>query len=306
MKLKKRAIILLVILLVAYGSANNYNTKENGNKALSKVETEFYIPEIKSYTYPEQFVLGPNLNTAISELAIMYDEFDLTQIKEEHYKEHFISQYCQNSWSSFDYLERLDVVYNSIIPREQVEYIQYSLTGEWVDFKDVVPKEGLDLNQSSSGFCSGKIKSYQADCIGDEVNLQVKFEIIGNWNRKPLIYKLDIVLVRNPQSCFDGYSIRSLSSKEITKPIPGDNKVHTFEGMALEGEENGVFKFETYGGKDHVVYHICTDVDLSENPTLAEYVRENSGKVLEVTYVFDDSMTEPVYEVVPISIRVCE
>lgn len=306
MKLKKWVILLLIILLVAYGSANKYSSKEKGDKALSKVETEFCIPEVKAYTYPQQFVLGPNLNAAITELAIMYDEFDSNRIKEEDYKESIIFRYCKNSRQTFDYLEQLKEEYNGVIPREQVEYIQYSLTGEWVDFKDEIPKEGLNIIQSSSGFCDGKIKSYQADCAGDEVNLLAEFEIVEDGTQITYLYELNIVLVKNPESCFDGYSIKSLSSKDITKPVYGDNKEHTFRGVGSEWEDNGVFEFENYGGKDDVVYDRYIRINLSENPTLAEYVRKNCEKELEVTYIFYDSMTEPVYEVVPISIRLCE
>lgn len=61
-------------------------------------------------------------------------------------------------------------------------------------------------------------------------------------------------MVENPESCFDGYSIKSLTSKDITPIVAGDNKEHTVEAFYLEIEENGIFTFECYGGEDDVIH----------------------------------------------------
>lgn len=96
----------------------------------------------------EEFILGSNLKSAITELALNYDVFDASKTKEENYPMLFISSYCQNSRLTFDYLEEIKKENNGLLSREQVEYIQHSLTNESVDFQEYVGEEGIDVYQT--------------------------------------------------------------------------------------------------------------------------------------------------------------
>ena len=262
--------------------------------------------KIEPYVYPQEFTLGTNLEGAITELALSYDNFDASKTKEEDYPEFFVDNYCQNSRMSFDYLNQIAKKNKGIISREQIEYMQYSLTNEFVDFKNIVPEEGIDYYDSSSGYSHGDIISYDAQVSEDETKLTAEFEIVQDYSQIRTLYELNIILVRNPESCFDGYSIKSLTSKDITPVVYGDNKEHAIIGFNLDAEEenSGKFIFENFGGKDSVVYGTHITIDLSNNPTLADFVRENPGEEFDITYLCDDSMTEPVYEVVPMDIKI--
>lgn len=70
---------------------------------------------------------------------------------------------------SFDYLEKIAEENDGMITKEQIEYMQLSLTNEFVDFKDIIPEEGINSYNSSSGFNFGHIISYNAEVNEEEV-----------------------------------------------------------------------------------------------------------------------------------------
>ena len=337
MKLKKRLMLFLVFMVASCAACGSTGKKERSiERNYAETESIAIIEEssvsvkgedkdsvvqeiatdsakkntdelkIEPYVYPQEFTLGTNLEGAITELALSYDNFDTSKTKEEDYPEFFVDNYCQNSRMSFDYLNKIAKENKGIISREQIEYMQYSLTNEFVDFKNIVPEEGIDYYDSSSGYSHGDIISYDAQVSEDETKLIAEFVIVQDYSRIRTIYELNIILVRNPESCFDGYSIKSLTSKDITPVVYGDNKEHTINAMYMGSEYEGIFTFERHGREDGVTYGLYIEVDLSDNEVLADFVRENEGSDFDITYLFDDSMTEPVYEVVPIDIKIHE
>ena len=255
-----------------------------------------------------EFVMGENLSGAIVELALKYDEFDGSATKEEGYPELFISTFCQNNRFTFDYLRDFMENSDGILNREQIEYIQYSLTGEAIDFSGYVGEDGIDIYQSTSGLGFGQIASYEGVLNGKEVNLVAQFEFRSIHDieaEKPTkVYELTIVLEENKESCFDGYSIRSMSKKDVTPVVYGDGMEHVFYGLDMGIEENGVFILECFGGADEVVYGTHVEVDLSGNPELAELIRENPGEELEVTFVWESTVEEPITHVIPTDINI--
>lgn len=207
--MRKRCIF--IIFLATILSLSACGEESNRTKTLSLTEESY------EYTAPEaEFVLGPNLSTAIAELALMYDEFDSAQTQEDYYPQSFIFHFCQNSRLTFDYLEQLREEKNGILSVEDVEYIQQSLTDQMIDMENHVPTEGIDINQTASGLGFGNIISYETDVLGEEVHLVAEFERGTDEFHPTKLYELDIVLIQNPESCFDGYSIKSLTLKEIT------------------------------------------------------------------------------------------
>ena len=118
------------------------------------------------------------------------------------------------------------------------------------------------------------------------------------------VYELTIVLEENKESCFDGYSIKSMSKKDVTPVVYGDGMEHVFYGLDMGIEENGVFILECFGGADEVVYGTHIEVDLSGNPALAEFIRENPGEELEVTFVWESTVEEPITHVIPTDINI--
>ena len=257
-----------------------------------------------------EFVLGENLAGAITELALRYDEFDMTAMQEDSYPDIFLSAFCQNSRFTFDYLANLMEKGDGILSQEQVEYIQYSLTGENVDFTDYVGEEGIDIYQSTSGLLFGEIASYEGEVKGKEVALAAVFEFRTMHDieaeRPTKVYELTVALEKNEDSCFDGYSIKSMSKKDVTPVVWGDGEEHIFYGMDMGIEENGVFILECFGGADEVAYGTHVEVDLSENPALAEMIRENPGEELEITYIWESTLAEPITSVIPTDIKIVD
>ena len=254
----------------------------------------------------EKFVLESNLEKAITELALKYDTFDMSSTKEDSYPAIFIRSFCQNSRLTFDYLENTCEESDGFLTRKQVEYIQYSLTGENVDFAEYVGEEGIDAYQTTSGLDHGEIVSYEAEIVDEQVYLVAQYEFRNNAgsDRPSKVFELEAILEKNDESCFDGYSIKSISKKDKTPVITGDDKEHIFCGIDMGIEENGVFIFECFGGEDDVIYGTHVKVDFSEKPVLAEFVRENKEKEFEVTYIWNSTVAEPIEYVTPPEINV--
>lgn len=291
----------MMISCVACGrESEEMDFAEEGDKVVINQESSVNNEE-------NEFVMGENLSGAITELALLYDEFDKAALQEESYPELFLSAFCQNSRFTFDYLANLMEKGDGILSKEQVEYIQYSLTGENVDFTDYVGEEGIDIYQSTSRLLFGEIVSYKGEVSGKEATVEAVFEFRNMHDieaeRPTKVYELTVTLEKNEDSCFDGYSIKSLSKKDVTPVESGDGKEHVFYGMDMGIEENGVFIFECFGSADEVSYGTHVEVDLSENPALAEMIRENPGEEFEVTYIWESTMTEPITSVVPIDIK---
>lgn len=170
----------------------------------------------EEYTYPEKFTMGVNLESAIVQLALSFATFDLTTTKEAHYPELFISKFCQNSRMNYDYLEKCAEENNGMLLKKQVQYIQYSLTMEDVDFGAALPEEGINSYKNAAqtlGF--GRILSYEALQEGDVVKLTAILERGTNEFQPTKLYELKLELIKNPTSCFDGYSIRSLTTESM-------------------------------------------------------------------------------------------
>ena len=305
----KKSILVLVMAsmmfsLVACGKVvEEKESTGESNKVVANQESNVEGQE-------NEFVMGENLAGAITELALKYDEFDMAATKEVGYPEIFISTFCQNNRFTFDYLENLMENSDGILRLEQVEYIQYSLTGEERDFSGYVGEDGIDIYQSTSGLLFGEISSYEGEVNGKEVTLAAVFEFRTMHDieaeRPTKVYELTVALEQNEESCFDGYSIKSMSKKDVTPVVCGDGKEHVFFGLDMGIEENGVFILECFGGAEDVSYGTHVEVDLSENPALAAVIRENPGAELEVTYIWESTVSEPIICVTPTDIKVVE
>ncbi len=205
-------ICVLMVVLAACGKATNEEIIVERESVIIEEMRDFVEVEEK------QFILGENLQGAITQLALRLDTFDESTIKEEWYPTVFLSGFCQNSQFTFDYLEELREENEGILSREQVEFIQYSLTGEQLDLTAYVGEEGLDTYQAASGLGYGEIVSYEVNVKDGMTKLTAKFEYHGSNLDGEYIrtYNLDVELVKNNESCFDGYSIRLLSKEDVT------------------------------------------------------------------------------------------
>lgn len=302
--MKKIKITLIMGLMLA--ALMSVVACTENNQAESQMNDTMFDYEslgVNQYVYNSEFELGKDLKNAIAELACCYDEFDENVVHDETWKKIFLTRFIQNSRYSFDYLDKQAEKGNGFITREQVEYIQYSLTNEKIDFSDCVEKE-VDTQDATSGMNFGNIINYEYESHDEEIVLSADMQLQSDGTNNVKEKKVTVYLIKNPYSCFDGYSIKQLVSEDVTENIKGDGEEHTFYASDTGAEEENVFALEFLYAEDNLQYGHFVYVDLSENEKLAEYIRNNSGSDFKVTYILNDTQDDVIERVTPTEIVV--
>ena len=251
------------------------------------------------------FSMGDNLKTAITQLALSFDQFDQDIVFNEYWEEVFVARFIQNTRASFDYLEMLSEKNHGEISVEEINYIQYSLTGIELDFSSFT--DGLNRYDAASGLSDGTITGYEYEPVDNGVIVTADFEIVYDGTDCVRHRELTVELVENPCSCFDGYSVASISSKVIVdswEELRG--KTYVFYGTDTMYEEQCVFAFEYRYSEEALNYGHFVYADLAEAPALAAYVREHAGSDFKITYILEGEETEVIERVKPIDITVIE
>lgn len=223
LKSRKAAIILLAALSMV--EVNGYNTARVECVHAEEKDSYEITHGILPYKYPEEFVLTDNLKGAISELASYSAKFDNAKIDNKSWKEYFIARFITNSRYTFDYLDKLSGEKEAKITAGDIIYINKSLTDTEIDFTDVV-KDYVDVSNASSFMNSGKIISYKLvseDSENVTISGIIRFTYDGT--DKKVKEKFKATLVRNPYSCFDGYSIKSLTTSNLRKSSLKEQKL---------------------------------------------------------------------------------
>lgn len=253
---------------------------------------------IKEYEYPTEFSMGDNLKTAITELARSFDNFDEDSVHSDWWEKSFIAHFIQNSRLSFDYLEMTAEKNNGWIGIDELNYMQYSLTNVELDFSSYADAP-VNSYDSSSGYSSGLITGWDYEYTDDGVIVTADFEVETSGSNAVWEQEITVNLVKNPYSCFDGYSIVSLSSKYI--PLSVESGEYVFYGDYMM-EEDGVHIFEFMYAEDNLRYGHFVYVDLTGLPEMADFVSQNSG-TLKVTFFLEEGeITDNLGTVVPIDI----
>lgn len=302
--MKKIKITLIMGLMLA--ALMSVAACTENNQAESQMNDTMFDYEslgVNQYVYNSEFELGKDLKNAIAELACCYDEFDENVVHDETWKKIFLTRFIQNSRYSFDYLDKQAEKGNGFITREQVEYIQYSLTNEKIDFSDCVEKE-VDTQDATSGMNFGNIINYEYESHDEEIVLSADMQLQSDGTNNVKEKKVTVYLIKNPYSCFDGYSIKQLVSEDVTENIKGDGEEHTFYASDTGVEEDNVFALEFLYAEDNLQYGHFVYVDLSENKKLAEYIRNNSGSDFKVTYILNDTQDDVIERITPTEIVV--
>lgn len=224
-----------------------------------------------------EFSMGENLKTAITQLALTYEEFNTDSVNSGEWKETFIAKFIQNARVSFDYLDSISNENGGKISVDELNYMQYSLTNTEVDFSTCVDGY-IDRYDTASFLNNGRITGYDYECKDDGVIVTAAFEVGYDGTESVHEYEIAAELIRNSDSCFDGYSVVSVSSKPVVSESEPDNSVHTFYGTDMMEENNGVFVFELTGAEDALQYRHFVYADLTQSPEQADFVRENGGK----------------------------
>ena len=248
-----------------------------------------------------EFSMGENLKTAITQLALTYEEFNTDSVNSGEWKETFIAKFIQNARVSFDYLDSISNENGGKISVDELNYMQYSLTNTEVDFSTCVDGY-IDRYDTASFLNNGRITGYDYECKDDGVIVTAAFEVGYDGTESVHEYEIAAELIRNSDSCFDGYSVVSVSSKPVVSESEPDNSAHTFYGTDMMEENNGVFVFELTGAEDALQYRHFVYVDLTQSPEQADFVRENGGKNFKITFIWTEGNGEDIERIVPIEI----
>lgn len=282
-------VFLLTLTFVACGTQNETDI------------IDYEALGIEEYEYPSEFSMGDNLKAAITQLALSYDNFDRDSVNSEDWKETFVTRFIQNSRLSFDYLEKISDKNNGMIGAEELNYIQYSLTNVEIDFSAYADGT-VNSYDASSALNYGSITGYEYVYTENGVVITADFEVGTDGTDAVQECELTVNLVKNPHSCFDGYSVVSISSKDITSSCKQEGGTYVFYGTDMMEEDNGVFPFEFLYSEDDLHYGHFVYVDMTELPELAEFVRQNAGSDFKVTFVLNQEDASTVENVVPIDI----
>ncbi len=304
------------VLSACTGNADNTNTVNSAGTAVEPASEENLeahyddaektvdkeAPWIQEYEYPSEFSMGDNLKTAVIQLALCYDNFDKDSVCSEEWKEIFVSRFIQNTRSSFDYLDMVSGKNNGQISVDELNYIQYSLTGVELDFSSFAG-DGLDRYDAASPLNYGSITGYDYEDTDQGVIVTADFEVGYDGTASAQEREITVELVKNPYSCFDGYSVVSISSKVImTSCAMQEGSTYVFYGTDMMEEDQGVFPFEFSSSEDDLLYGHFVYVDMTQAPELAEFVKENAGGDFKITFIWNGEEMERIERVMPVDI----
>lgn len=282
----------------------NSNTDDSVDKGAENY-IDYETLGIQKYEYPSEFYMGDNLKTAITQLALSYDNFGKDSVSSEYWKEIFIARFIQNSRVSFAYLDMISDESNGQISVDQLNYIQYSLTNTKLDFASEVG-DSVNRNDAASSLNYGWISEYSYEETNDGVIVTADFEIGYDGTDFMHRYKITAELIKNPYSCFDGYSVIAVSSEIENSNLEPDSSTHIFYGTDMMDENSGIFLFEFIGAEDSLEYKHFVYVDMTELPELADLVRQNAGKDFKITFIWNEGIADAIENVEPVNIALRE
>ena len=292
----------LFILAMIIGLCGCNNTAKDTVSEQNEKKSE---KEEIGYEYTDEFELKGSIKGAIEQLAIWYGkDFEAEEaVKEGSWKDFVIGTYVQGNWDGYDYIKNIEYQQEGVVTKEQLEYIQYSLTGIKVDFESVGENDTINCLENIGSSYYGRINEYTAQSNGDKVNICAEFEMGPSNGSNLRTYNLTVMLQKNPDSCFDGYSIKSLSKEDVTVVVTGDGLEHSFKGSDMDFEaSDGTLTFELDASDDDVEYSAIIHVVASEDQK--KYVKENAGSLFRVSYVWNEDTNQPVERVEAVSIEI--
>lgn len=257
--------------------------------------------ETESVEIQSEFSMGDDLKTAITQLALSYESFDKNVVSSENWKEIFVARFIQNSRLSFDYLDMISDKNNGQISMEELNYMQYSLTNTEVDFSSYADGS-INRYDSASSLSYGWISGYDYEYTDSGVIITADLEVGYDGTASMQEREITVELVKNPYSCFDGYSVVTISSRAVTSSLEPDSGTHIFYGTDMMDENSGVFTFEFLYSEDELGYKHFVYVDMTQLPELADFVRQNAGKDFRVEFIWNEGNSEALERVVPVNI----
>ena len=204
--------IFSAILMGCSKSASNneftdsIETHISQEKSLQDNTTEIDVPNASEWLEDK-----PNLKALLSEIPIHYTDYE-TEIQDDTiFWDRLTDTLLTNSMFGFDYLNELASDNQTELTKEQIEYVAYSLTGQKKSYDEMNTDETIDISQAASFYTHGELGDYTITHTDKgEWEVEAQYDV---WSEGVLFYEknlLQATLVENDDSCFDGYSVKSM------------------------------------------------------------------------------------------------
>lgn len=253
------------------------------------------------YSYPETFVLEDDLLWAVQILATE-SEFNEEFVHGDWWKKDFLDEFIYSMYDGPQYERQINAE-GKMMTREQVEYMQYSLTGEYISFEDI--DDEIDATQNLySPMLSYIISDYEYELDGEDVIVTAEADMSRKGDACEYKYNLKVRLRRDEYSCFNGYNVVSIEKEEVVQLQYDDGNKHEFTWYC-SGEDyvDNMITGDFYRSEDTIQYGMFVTLTVTEEQK--EYILNNSPGVFVVTYDFDENgMSYPIKEITPTSITV--
>ncbi len=249
------------------------NGRESADTAVTGFSPQTFDYEtlgITEYEYPSEFSMGDNLQGAITQLALSYENFDEAVVNGEGWKEIFIARFIQNSRFSFDYLDGISDKNNGQISVDELNYIQYSLTGVELDFSSYAGGP-VDRYDAASPLNYGSISGYDYAYTENGVVVTASFETGYDGADSTQVREITVELAENPYSCFNGYSVLTVSARAAAS---GDNANHAAQIQKEDELENLTGEYEyvsDYGSGKLMIVKTSDGYDISDYESESSY-----------------------------------
>lgn len=322
--MKKKIVTYLLVASMAAMVAGCCNVPEEASTEASSEEVEAFAEQSTEKVDTESIVdqqkkpeVNEDLLGAIEQLAIAYDEFyseDMTD--SSMWQPFFIDHFIRGNWDGYEYMKHIEKDNGGIITKEQVEYIQRSLTGIDISFDSMKENETIDVTNfvNSTNNIYGNITSYEV--VEDEIldadttYLNAQFESGSASSDFVKKYDMYVFLKENPESCFGGYSIDSLIKVEASGYEYSDvqdqettGTEHTFYGWYSDEYLDAQWIWPRVDrSADALEYDGIVTVAINEEQRA--FVAAHSYEEFKITYVFNEDIDEQTRELNAVKIEV--
>ncbi len=277
----------------------------SSNSLQDSIGIDFKGLGVTEYEYPEEFVLEDDIKWAIEQVAKQdYYCQDITNT--EVWKNYFLNSFIVRcNFRSYKYLSDYEDENGWLMSKDQVEYVQYSLSGKYVSFDDM--EDTVECYGTwSTPMKSFNIDDYEYEFDGDDVLItaDATYRLRGKSYDK--YYIIHARLTPNIYSCFNGYSIVDIQKEEIKQYELHDDKEHVFcAELSFDGIIDKEIHFEPVETtNDDLCYGMFVVVEGTEEQI--NYVLDNENCTFKVTWLFDEDMEIPISKIKAKNIEVIE
>lgn len=299
------AAMTVGILLVGCGKDYNRDAVselEAGDTEQSENTQQFDYQQlgVVEYLYPEEFVLEGDLLEAVQIIATERS-FDENFIHEDGWKKDFLNLFIYSMYDGPEYEKSINAD-GRFMTREEVEYIQYSLTGEYLSYKDI-PDEIDATDCSYSPMLSYIISDYDYEYDGEYIIVTAEADMYSKGDAGTYKYNLKVTLKPDKYSCFNGYNIVSLEKEEVEQVQFDDGNKHEIIWYCSgEDVDGNLITGEFYEAEDTLFYGMFVTLIVTDEQK--EYILNNVPGEFVITYDFDEAgMSYPINEIVPKTVK---